>query len=730
MLDLVIRRGIVFDGLGTPARRADIAVRDGRIVDIAPAIQALARETVDANGLWVTPGFIDIHTHYDLEVEIAPGLSESVRHGVTTVVMGNCSLSLTVGHPETLADMFLRVETLPRILVQKWLRQSVSWLSPAAYIRHLRELNLGPNVAALLGHSPLRVEAMGLQRSLGSLATAAELEAMRRRAVEALEAGCLGISVDMLPWHMMSGTYRGRPIPSHHASYHEYRLLAEVCREADAVFQVSPNPQNLASLWHILRLSAAVGRRPLRVTVLAALDSASAPGLWRVLPPLLTGLNRGLNCNIRFQTLPQAFTVYSDGPVTPLFEEFPSGVCLNDAESRVERERLWRSPEFRSAFARDWTGGWRKTFHRDLARMTVVRCPDEKLEGQTFAEVARARGAHPVDTLMDLLATHDTELRWVATGANERLRPRLALMRHPFIFPGFSDAGAHVRNLGYYDGALSLLKQAASTGFLTPEQAVCRVTGEPARWFRLDAGVLVVGAKADLVLLRPDRLQVPVSEQLEIADPLLDGAMRIVKRGSEDLIHSVFLRGQRAWGHGRAMAVLGHKPLGEVLSRTVIAREPTRTGTLADRINEEIEDHPFTDYWPVFVLKHQHPANVALHMLGVIIFYGLAGVAFLTGSVWWLGLLSTSQLVGLLGHCMFERSHIDWRDAVFSIRASRCLNKMFLQVLLGRYGTDVRRAREELEVYQRHRAELGLVPARVVAGCHQTRPSLRARDAY
>ncbi len=149
MMDLVLRNGLVFDGLGSPPARRDIGIRAGKVALIAREITEPADRVVDVSGKWIAPGFIDIHTHYDIEVEIAPGLSESVRHGVTSVVMGNCSLSLTVGEPAILADIFQRVETLSPVLIAKWLSRSVSWKSPAEYLAHLRSLPLGPSVAPL-----------------------------------------------------------------------------------------------------------------------------------------------------------------------------------------------------------------------------------------------------------------------------------------------------------------------------------------------------------------------------------------------------------------------------------------------------------------------------------------------------------------------------------------------------------------------------------------------------
>jgi N-acyl-D-aspartate/D-glutamate deacylase len=195
----------------------------------------------------------------------------------------------------------------------------------------------------------------------------------------------------------------------------------------------------------------------------------------------------------------------------------------------------------------------------------VVRCPEISWNGLTFAEIARQKNQQPVDLFIDALQKYDTDLRWMSTGANDRLNPRLALMQHPYILAGFTDAGAHVRNLGYYDGALSLLKQAVTTKFLTPEAAISRVTGEPAQWFCLNTGILKVGAKADIVLIKPDSLYQPISPQVEIPDPILDGELRMVKRGSEEIVQAVYINGVLVVSGGKVKDILGKTKLGTVL---------------------------------------------------------------------------------------------------------------------------------------------------------------------
>jgi hypothetical protein len=119
-----------------------------------------------------------------------------------------------------------------------------------------------------------------------------------------------------------------------------------------------------------------------------------------------------------------------------------------------------------------------------------------------------------------------------------------------------------------------------------------------------------------------------------------------------------------------------------------------------NRINDQILDHPFTDYWDIFVLKHQHPLNIALHVVGMFVFYGLLWAAWILHNPWLLMALPLTQLLGLTGHWLFERSHIDLHDAVFSWRASYCLGRMLVRLLLGQYGEDIRQRLERLQTWQ------------------------------
>ena len=168
--DVVVRGGTVLDGSGGRPVVEDVAVRDGRVAARGRFPPGSGAREVDARGRWVTPGFLDVHTHYDAELEASPGLGQSVRHGTTTVVMGNCSLSLALGSPEEILDIFTRVENLPRPVMRRWLHERVRWRTVTEYYDHLeRDVPMGPNVASFLGHSNVRIAAMGFARALSAV---------------------------------------------------------------------------------------------------------------------------------------------------------------------------------------------------------------------------------------------------------------------------------------------------------------------------------------------------------------------------------------------------------------------------------------------------------------------------------------------------------------------------------------------------------------------------------
>ena len=165
--DVIVRNGLWFDGTGASPQTRTLGIRDGIVAAVStePLDETGCPDVIDAEGKWIAPGFIDVHTHYDAEVLLDPGLRESVRHGVTTVLLGNCSLSTVYADSEDAADLFSRVEAVPRKYVLGALEAKKSWSTPAEYVRALDELPLGPNVGSMLGHSDLRTSVLGLERA-------------------------------------------------------------------------------------------------------------------------------------------------------------------------------------------------------------------------------------------------------------------------------------------------------------------------------------------------------------------------------------------------------------------------------------------------------------------------------------------------------------------------------------------------------------------------------------
>jgi len=565
--DLLLRNGTVFDGEGGPGRAVDVGVRDGRIAALAPRLEATSAEEIDVGGQWVMPGMLDIHTHYDLELEKYPELKESVRHGVTTVVVGNCSLSIALGGgiEETL-DLFCRVENMPRPILQDWLSGALTWLDVRGYLDHLRQLPIGPNVAAFLGHSSLRAHVMGLERSLfEARPNSSELAQMKEIVADATDAGYLGLSIDMLPWHRLDGEkFGGASVPSQRARLREYRALASVLRKKNGILQATPNAALPPTVLALAAMSAGLFRRALKTTVVAALDVKRSRLLHRAATAVARFANLFLRGDFRFQVLAGEFLLYGDGPVTPLFEEFATGVRLMDS-SPSERSALLSDPSFRAEFRRQWTR--RGTmFHKNLAEMWIVSAPDQTMIGKSFAQVAGERGRDPIDLYLDLIAAHDTGVRWKSVVANHRPAIRRRLMQHPDTLPGFNDSGAHNRNQAMYDGGLEMLQQAALHPRSFPvEKAIARLTRRTAEWLGLDTGRIAVGDVADVCVIDPARLVTHSFEPIEETSPDY-GGLRMVKR-TDGVVSMVCIGGRVAFRGGHFADDLGSRAFGRVLQK-------------------------------------------------------------------------------------------------------------------------------------------------------------------
>ncbi|MBV70949.1 MAG: N-acyl-D-glutamate amidohydrolase [Myxococcales bacterium] len=573
-LDLIIRNGQLFDGTGDDRIKGDIGILDGVIVQLGGSIESDAKAVMDATGHWVMPGFIDFHTHYDAELEIDPSLSESVRHGVTSVVVGSCSLSTAVGEPEDIADIFCRVEGVPRSTMLPLLEKIKTWTTFEDYLEHLAERPLGPNVSAFVGHSNLRMNVMGFARSLDHKIrpTQSELKEMKRQLERALDAGYLGLSIQTLPWDKLDGDrFRSRPLPSYYARWSEYRQLTRILRRRKRVFQGVPNITTKVNVLLFLWESVGLFRPALRTTVISLMDIIANRSIYRVVPWLSRFFNRLLGADFRFQALPNPFDVWADGMELVIFEEFASGTEAIHLNNLAQRAELLQDPEYIKRFRRHWKSLFSpRVYHRNLKHTEILDCPDKTLIGRSFFDIAKSQGQDPVAVFLNLASQHGERLRWYSMVANDRLKPLERIVSHPDVLIGFSDAGAHLRNMAHYSFPLRMLKlvrdaELRGEGFMSIERAVHRLTGEIADWFRLPNGHLKVGQQADLVVVNPDGLNTKLDETYEIEMPGFSGLKRLVRR-SDDAVPLVVINGKTAWEKGALSADLGKKPgFGRVL---------------------------------------------------------------------------------------------------------------------------------------------------------------------
>ncbi|MCJ0906729.1 amidohydrolase family protein [Rhodococcus sp. ARC_M6] len=573
--DAVINNGRWFDGTGAPSAIRNLGIRNGRVAAVSAESldETGCPRVIDAGGKWVLPGIVDIHTHYDVEILNSPALSESLRHGVTSIFLGSCSLSTIHVDPSDAGDLFGRVEAIPRKHVVEALARVKTWTSAQEYVDALESLPLGPNVAAFIGHSDIRAAEMGLDRATRKDVRPSALEqaSMERQLVEALDAGFVGMSAQQLMFDKLDGeTCRSRTLPSTYAKPKERRRLNAILRQRGRVMQAGPDPTNPLSTGSMAFTSVGIWRKRLKTSMLSAADIKSNKFAVAILGPLAHLVNR-LGGDLRWQHLPVPFEVYADGIDLVVFEEFGSGAAALHLTDEMERNIMLRSEEYRRQFRKDYDQKFGvKVWHRDFFDAEIVECPDDSVVGKTFGQVGVERGvAHPVDAFLDLILEHGTKVRWRTTISNHRPEILDKFAQDKGVQIGFSDAGAHLRNMAFYNFGLRLLRRVhdaelAGRPFMTVEAAVHRLTGELADWYGVDAGHLRLGDRADLVVIDPAHLDDSLDSYSESPIAEFDNLSRMVNR-NDKTVTAVFVGGEYAFGEGEAAPVLGNRRIGKFL---------------------------------------------------------------------------------------------------------------------------------------------------------------------
>lgn len=556
--DIIIKNGLYFDGSGTPGALRHIGIKNGRIdaVSLSPLLESGCPEVLDAAGKWVTPGFLEIHSHYDAEVIAAPALKESVRHGVTSVTIGSCSISMVLADAEDCSDLFTRVEAVPREYVLPILQEKKTWRDAAGYRAFYDQHPLGPNVSSFLGHSELRVAVMGLERATRSVKPSeAELQRMQQLLEEALDAGCIGLSVMTTKLDKMDGERAwSSPLPSTFASWTEFSRLFAVLRRRGAVLQGAPDAVTKVNVFAFLYQAHGWFRKPLKCSMLTALDLKSQPLLHRF--TRLSGwlANKVLLGHFRWQTLPAPFTLRLEGLNVNAFEEFGAGEILRNIKDPDQLYAKVLEPEFRALFKKQVKAVLTKgLWHRDFSDCWVTECPDVNMVGKNFKQLGAARGLDPVDAYFEIACQYREALKWTTCYGNQREAVMHKLLSSPWTQPGFADSGAHLRSIAQYNFPLRFLKyvrdaELAGTPFMDMGRAVHRLSGELADFIGVEAGTIRVGDRADVVIVNPDGLNDQLDEMHEAPMEVL-GLERVVKR-NDLAVDATLINGRIAYRRG------------------------------------------------------------------------------------------------------------------------------------------------------------------------------------
>ena len=546
----LIQRGLLFSGHPEEKRRlCDILIEDKRIKQISDEPLSVDDNTrvINADGKWVTPGFLDTHTHYDAELLVSPALKESARHGVTSVIMGSCSVSAVLNSPEDTSDMFTRVEAIPRDQMLPIMKEHKTWSTPAEWVEHVKTLPLGVNVASFLGHSDLRAHVMGLSRSLkrGERATPDEQQKMNGLLDEALDAGFLGLSTMDNPWDKMDGErFWSKKTPSYYSTWKERAPLIRTLRRRGAILQGAPNLVTRINALVYMMKSTGLGRKPLKTTMIAMLDLIGDRWIMPIVGLGTRIFTHLFRADFRMQSPPAPFTVYYDGVDSVMFEEFPSGEAIRHlARDLEQRNELIADPSFREQFKAEYRKRFApKVWHRDLSIAYILKCPDKELVGKNFMDIAKERGVHPVDAFLDLIIEYDKEIRWTTTIGNDRPEKYKKLYNYPYNLISFSDAGAHLNNMAFYNFPLKMLKsvldaEQAGKPIMSVEKCVWRVSKEQADWFGLDCGYVAEGNVADLNILDPSMFRNIREEVSEAPIDAFGGYIRLVNRAKGVVSH-------------------------------------------------------------------------------------------------------------------------------------------------------------------------------------------------
>jgi N-acyl-D-aspartate/D-glutamate deacylase len=537
MYDLLIRNGTVVDGTGEPGFRGDVAVRDGRIVGVG-AVTGEARRVVDAAGKVVAPGFIDPHTHFDAQLLWDGFAKPALEHGVTTIVPGNCSLSLAplrAEHRMKLVGMFNQIEEMPL----KAFKEGVvwDWETFGEYLARIRK-GLAINVALLVGHSVLRLWVMR-DAAMERTATPDEVAQMQDVLRECLDAGAVGLSTSYVDMDE-----RLLPVPSRYADAAELDAMAAVLGEFGRMLQIVPEfydaDLTIARIDQLAELSL---RHNIPTTFSPLFVNAeNVEAVNRVMRRVDEQFARGARVWPQVQTRPIDISFCFAVP-SLLFMRLPSWYRIMRFGAPEEIVAAFSDPARRETLIAE--AAPYKNLWPTVTLRYVNTAANQPLVGKTLAEIAELRETTPIDAMIDISIEENLDAHFLSAGMGHNDDVEVGrLLAHPRVHIGASDGGAHILSFSTYGDTGYLLGHfVRDVKSMSLESAVKKVTSDTAAiWGIPDRGLLKTDQVADIVIFDPRTIDRGV--ETYVADVPGDGSRYV--RDSRG-VSEVFVGGDLAW---------------------------------------------------------------------------------------------------------------------------------------------------------------------------------------
>lgn len=537
MHDLIIRNAQVFDGTGLAPVLSDVAVSNGRIAHIGSTSEA-AHETIDAKGLALMPGIVDLHTHYDAQVTWDRTMSPSPALGVTTAVIGNCGFGIAPC-PAPLRETMLKNLSVVEGMDLNALLTGVNWEfeSFGQYMDQLRRIGPYINTAVFAGHSVIRTAVMGADGSSKVDPSPEQMQTMQSMVRDAMDHGAIGFASSFSPNH--SG-YGGIPMPSTIASEAELRALTSVLGEKKkGVFMMATGTRGSPDIMESIAEDTG---RPAYISTVLTMYNEGNPSLGATYyERCAQALERGHELYILTSCQPLSFDFSLTDPYVLLSHSAFDVVKSATADSLPG---VYRSVEFRDAFRKNlkhpkegilFLGNWR---HIEVGQ--TMRPENQRLEGHNIQAVADQQGLDPVDVFFDLALSEDLGTHFVGKFFNNNDEGVAPSLKHPASVITLSDAGAHLSYMcdaGF--GLYFLSHWVRDTGQFTLSEGIRKITSEPADRFRIpERGRLQVGLPADMLLFDP--ATVGISKPLSRQD-LPGGGSRMIRTATG--VHGVWVNG-------------------------------------------------------------------------------------------------------------------------------------------------------------------------------------------